>query len=346
MFRIKIKNQTITKANFEEVFASQEKLKPWEIQVFGVLEEWFGANEKISFFTSGTTGIPKAIHFTRSQVKASAKLTADTFGLDKNAKVLLCLPPQYVAGKMMILRAIINGWFLTVVEPKSIPNVESRYDFSALVPLQVDALVKKHRDLLEKIDQVIVGGAPISVPLYRAISGLKNRMYATYGMTETLTHIAIQPLNGSRSSSCFHALHGVILNQDQRDCLTIQAKHITEKIIYTNDVVRFVDFGKFVWLGRIDQVINSGGVKIYPENLEKKLQHLLDRRFYFIGENDEKLGQRLVLCIEGTPYDEVTLRLFENHLKEVLTTYEIPKRIIFVPKMKETESGKIIRVLQ
>ena len=125
--------------------------------------------------------------------------------------------------------------------------------------------------------------------------------------------------------------------------MTIQAKHLGDSFIQTNDVVEFVDFGKFLWKGRFDHVINSGGVKIHPEILEKKLKKWIDRRIIITGEPDEALGTKVVLCIEGEPYDKITFKLFQNHLTETLTKYEVPKKIVFIPKFEETVSGKIIR---
>jgi len=343
LFKIHLENTVITPINLKEVMQINSWKNEWELSLIKVLEEWFGLEDNISFFTSGSTGIPKKVDFTRKQIEGSAKLTALTFNLGQKSKALLCLHPKYVAGKMMVLRTIINGWELTVAEPSRIPFVDKQYDFSAMVPMQIESLIDENSESLEKIQKVIIGGAPISENLHRKILGLSNKCYATYGMTETLTHVAIQQLNGSDMSNCFTGLVGVELNQDENNCLNIIASHLCSDKIQTNDVVRFVDFGKFIWLGRYDNVINSGGVKIHPEQIEKKLEKLINRRLFIYGEEDDKLGEKVVLVIEGKRFDSITLNLLKNHLKDVLSKFEKPKKIISIPKMKETISGKLIR---
>lgn len=344
MFQIHLSNITINSENVLSVLKDNDIHLEWEIALLDVLKSWFSEDVFLSFQTSGSTGTPKVIRFTKDQIRKSAELTASTFKLDGAAKVLLCLHPKYVAGQMMILRAIINDWKLCVVSPGRQPVIENDFDFSAMVPMQLESLLSNDSQSINRIGKLIIGGAPISEKLHRGILKLKTSCFATYGMTETLTHIAVKKLNGNDAENHFSSLKGVELNMDINSCLNIKASHLGD-VIQTNDVVDFVDFGKFIWKGRIDNVINSGGVKIHPEVLEKKIEKIIDRRFYFIGMPDNTLGEKLILCIEGEEYDAVTMKLFKSFLEVELTKYEVPKEIVFVNEIKATKSRKIIREL-
>lgn len=346
LFQLNFKCISLYRSDFNPLYGQDKtNLEEWELGVLAVVEEWCSENDTISFFTSGSTGKPKEIKFLKTQIIKSAEITGSTFGLTAGAKVLLCLPAKYVAGKMMILRAIINNWELDVVKSEKVVEIKSdvNYHFSAMVPLQAAATINNNKESFEQIEKVIIGGAKISSNLHRSLMICGNSCYATYGMTETLTHVAVQNLNGEGASKYFLALEGFELNVNQDNCLNIEAIHLGEDIIQTNDVVEFVDFGKFVWKGRVDNVINSGGVKIQPELLEKKLEEFLENRFFVYGISDEKLGEKVVLFIETNEFDKSTMKLFMDLMTDLFSKYETPKNVLFINKFDETASGKIIR---
>jgi O-succinylbenzoic acid--CoA ligase len=211
-----------------------------------------------------------------------------------------------------------------------------------MVPLQVEKLLDEDPNRLNKTQKIIIGGAPISQRLERRIQQLSSLLFATYGMTETASHVALRQLNGTDRSQFFRLLPGIKANQDQRGCLVLQSDFFSSEIV-TNDIVEFEDFDAFKWLGRYDNIINSGGVKIVPEQVEGKIEDLFDRRFYISSQPDAQLGQRVVLHIEGAPLDSATKSLLQNELVEILDKFEIPKELVFHAKFEETRTGKVNR---
>jgi O-succinylbenzoic acid--CoA ligase len=330
-------------------------------EIHSFLESWFSKSNVIIVQTSGSTGTPKSISLKKELVINSAKATGSFFDLQENTTALLCLPIQYIAGKLMLIRAITLGWQLDVIESSSSPlnEIEKEYDFSAMVPLQLEnSLFKAH--LIKKL---IVGGGVVSNSLQEKLQHISTDVYATYGMTETITHIAVKKLNNYNSlrgagmmqsgiqqknaslqsevnSDFYQTLPNITIYKDQRNCLVIKAPKVSDKIIFTNDVVNLIADTKFVWLGRFDNVINSGGVKLHPEKIEEKLAKIITNRFFVFGIVDEKLGEKLVLIIEGKD-DNTVLKELRNLTN--LTKFEYPKEIYFIEKFVETETRKIQR---
>ncbi|MGQ3089173.1 AMP-binding protein, partial [Flavobacterium sp.] len=251
--------------------------------------DWFDQNSFIEMQTSGTTGAPKRIRVDKQAMVNSAIATGEFFGLRSGIKVLHCLPTQYVAGKMMLVRAFILGWDMDLVAPGSNPleRNETEYDFAAMVPLQAEHSLGK----LHMVKKLILGGAKVSQALSEKLSALSTEIYETYGMTETITHIAAKRVG----EEAFTVLPNVNISKDERNCLVIDPYKICDEPVVTNDVVDIVDESHFIWLGRHDNVINSGGVKLFPEQIEEKLSGKIDRRFYVKGIADEVLGEKLVL---------------------------------------------------
>lgn len=305
--------------------------EPFERAVGDFLMYWFDQNSYIEMHTSGTTGNPKLIRVEKQAMVNSALATGEFFDLAAGIKVLHCLPTQYVAGKMMLVRAFILGWDMDLVAPVSHPleRSETQYDFAAMVPLQAEHSLGK----LHMIKKLILGGAKVSQALSDKLAGLSTAIYETYGMTETITHIAAKRIG----EEAFTVLPNVKISEDERHCLVIDPFLICDEPVVTNDVVKIVDDTHFIWLGRHDNVINSGGVKLFPEQIEEKLSGRIDRRFYVKGVPDEILGEKLVLVIEGESYD-VDKATFKG-----LGKFEKPKDIIFVEKFAETGSGKVKR---
>jgi len=293
--------------------------------------DWFDEKGHVEMQTSGTTGLPKTIKVAKQAMVNSAIATGTYFDLLPGTKALHCLPTQYVAGKMMLVRAFILGWDMTLVEPSATPLERNTtvYDFAAMVPLQAQQSLHK----LSKVKVLILGGAKVSANLAGQLEKLQTEVYETYGMTETITHIAAKHIN----DSAFETLPNVTLSQDERGCLVIHADALTNEPVLTNDVVDIINNTHFIWLGRYDNVINSGGIKLYPEQVEEKLAPHINRRFFVKGVPDETLGEKLVLVIEGESF-EVADDLFAG-----LGKYEKPKQILFAHKFAETGSGKLQR---
>nr|WP_256471532.1 AMP-binding protein [Tenacibaculum sp. XPcli2-G] len=308
--------------------------------VYQFLSDWFNAEDFVVVKTSGSTGKPKPIRLKKEFMINSAKATGTFFRLKENTTALLCLSTGYIAGKMMLVRALTLGWSMDVVAPTSEVEILKEYDFSAMVPLQLRSSLSS----IHKIKKLIVGGGVVANDLIEAIQNKSTEIYATYGMTETITHIAVKKLNNIISNDSekphYKTLPNVQLSQDNRNCLVIDAPKVAEEKIITNDVIRLISDTEFEWLGRYDNVINSGGVKLHPEKIEEKLSKIISNRFFVAGINDKKLGEKLVLIVEGEENDAIS-----NEVRNLLglTKYEIPKAVYFVDKFIETETQKIQR---
>ena len=303
----------------------------FEKPVGNFLLDWFDEKDFIIMQTSGSTGIAKTIYVKKQAMVNSAIATGDFFELSPGDKVLNCLPVKYVAGKLMFVRSFILGLDMDFVAPTSRPlkNNEIIYDFSAMVPLQAQNSIVE----LKNVKKLIVGGAKINDELEKELLKLSTRSFETYGMTETVSHIAAKKVG----DKIFTVLPNVSVNIDERNCLVIEALSISDEKIITNDLVNLISPTQFEFLGRLDNVINSGGIKLMPEQIEEKLTSLISRRFFVTGLPDVDLGEKLVLVIEGEKFD-VDQSIFNK-----LDKYEKPKEILFVPKFKETGNGKIIR---
>lgn len=294
--------------------------------------DWFDSKSYLEVKTSGTTGDAKMIQIPKQAMVNSAIATGDFFDLSPGNKILHCLPVKYIAGKMMFIRAMILGLDTDFVAPSSHPldaTDEENYDFAAMVPLQAKHSTKQ----LKRVKKLIVGGAKVEKTLETTLSKLPTLVYETYGMTETITHIAARKLG----EKAFSVLPKVTISYDDRNCLVIHAPSISDDVIVTNDLVELIDENQFLFLGRIDNVINTGGIKFIPESIEEKLSGKIEHRFFIGGKPDKELGEKIVLAIEGDEFE------VDNSIFDGLEKYEKPKEILFFPKFRETENGKILR---
>ena len=318
-------------------------------------QSWSGGKANFSVQTSGSTGIPKTIDLTREQMQRSAQATAEALRLKKGDQALVCLPLKFIAGKMMLVRCFEIGMKPIVVPPSSNPlaalSEMQRIDFAAFVPLQLQTVLEsagKHLPQLNRMKAIIVGGAAINPDLELKIQSLQAPVYATFGMTETVAHIALKRLNGMDKSTYYTALPGIDLDVDDRECLTIQGTVTNSKQVITNDRVRLIGKHEFEWLGRVDNVINSGGVKVQSEKVEKIVASVLTQfrispRFFVGGLKDDRLGQKVTLLFESNPLPENIEDNFMKQLQKALHRYEMPKEIRYLEKFAETETGKIMR---
>ncbi len=327
------------------------------LDIFIFLEKWFDENDVVEVQTSGSTGKPKNILLKKQYMVNSALATGEFFNLFENTNVLLCLSVNYIAGKMMLVRALTLGWNLDFMAPISNPlkNNTKKYDFVAMVPLQLENSL----DNIPNVKKIIVGGAPVSNQLLNKIQRLDTEIYSTYGMTETITHIAVKKLNNfslfaESNQNIRHAelvsashcltLPNIKISKDKRNCLVIDAPNISDQKIVTNDIVEIISSTEFKWIGRLDTVINSGGVKLFPEEIESKLSKCIKSEFFVAGIKDKILGEKLILIIENSDQNSNKELIFNqiNSLK-TLDKYQKPKEIFFIDKLIKTSTEKINR---
>lgn len=317
--------------------------------VVNFVEEWESQLPVLRISTSGSTGNPKTFEFSRAQVEASAKYTGQFFDFKKGETILLSLSPNFVAGKLMLVRAMLHEMKI-VVAPlhsnplKEIENFSSVIKLAAFVPYQINEILKDEhsKNVYQKIENVIIGGAEISPELELQISHLKNKNYSTFAMTETLTHFALRKVDGK--TDYYTCLPGIKINQDSRGCLIVEPNNILKESLVTNDIIEKIDETKFRWKGRIDNVINSGAIKIVPELDEKLIVHLFgEKRFYITSKKNETLGEECILIIEDFLWNEKNQLEILMQIEKILPKYHSPKSILFFDKFPETKNGKIIR---
>lgn len=348
----------------------------YETEALAFCRAWLSGQAEFTLHTSGSTGTPKPIRLTRSQMKASAQVTGQTLGLQAGDAALVCLNIRYVAGIMMLVRGLELGLPMTIIEPTSNPLLDfstERFAFTALVPLQLQTILASGSSpdwsaklaILNGMKAILVGGAATSPSLEKALQVITAPVYATYGMTETVSHIALRRLNGPDVHDLFTALAGVELGTDERGCLHITSAATNFERIQTNDVVDLVDPAHFRLLGRADRVINTGGVKVQPEQVEQLIMNLLaksnygidstERRLFVTGLPDERLGQRVVVILEQRAensmhetqrgaennLDSGLLALLQEAVREKLGPYAVPKELITVAHFSETPTGKV-----
>ncbi|MEH6680017.1 MAG: AMP-binding protein [Sediminicola sp.] len=303
------------------------------------LLDWSNDRPTVAVNTSGSTGKPKSILLKKENMIASAKATGSYFGLKQGDKALLCLPADYIAGKMMLVRAMVLGLELDYVAPGSLPlkGISKQYDFAAMIPLQTENSLAE----LKYIKRLIIGGAPVSEKLLARLKLSTTDIFETYGMTETITHIAVRAINGKDNTDYFTSLPGITVKADNRECLVIYAPEILDGPLVTNDIVNLKSKTEFEWLGRFDNVINSGGIKLSPEKLEKKMAPFITDRFFLTGLEDAVLGQKLVLVLESKNVAPDFLPTLKKSAR--LEKFETPKGILALTDFRETPNGKVDR---
>ena len=319
-------------------------VEDWRVDVFHFIRDFLDGSTPITQRTSGTTGEPKLLELRREAMLQSAKMTLDYFSLQPGNTALLCLPVEYIAGKMMVVRALSGGLNLLTVKPKGNPleTIHSPVDFAAMVPLQVFESLKDATKL-KWIKKLIIGGGAIPNSLRSEINRLTEPVvYETFGMSETYTHFAVRRINGEHPSSFFEVLKGASVVPDERGCATVDIPGITEGRIITNDLVEMKSADSFEWLGRVDNVISSGGIKIIPEMLEEKIRQITGREGVVISLPDPRLGERLVLVVESAS-DDLPRQEWMDHFRKILKRYELPSAIYSVSELPRNRAGKVIR---
>ena len=321
--------------------AVQWKFTSPEMQLQQEVEQFINKWQNDALFeikSSGTTGTPQRFQFSRAQLTLSAQNSIDAFGLDAQTRALLCLPLSSIGGLMLLARALVGDFQLTIQEASARPlaNLEEPIDFIALVPTQLQQSLQHDLQKLKAIKQILVGGGELNTDLQQACKDAELNVWLSYGMTETLSHVALKQISPI-TASCFTALAGIHFSS-KNNCLVIHYPQLQPQPLYTKDLVEVLTPTSFRWLGRADHAINSGGFKIIPELLEQKLAGHFQNPFFTAGLPDEKWGQIVVIIFEGSiPSDYL-------HFDGIgLTTAEIPKKYACVPVFKRTSTHKIQR---
>lgn len=297
------------------------------------LEQWHSPEAWVEAHTSGSTGKPKLIRLLKSDMLASARATNQFFGLGADSLYHCPLSINYIAGKMMAVRALASGGRYLFTTPSVAPEFVP-CSLLAIVPAQVEALLQS--TLLSQIGAVIIGGAALSDERRRALASAGVSAFESYGMTETCSHVALRSVN----DNFFRAMPGVSFELDSRGCLVVNVPHLYINKVSTNDIVELIDASSFRWLGRYDNIINTGGIKVIPEQLESILQSLGAEpdTFYITSAPDERWGNRIIAVVQKGPAVEAlgeAVKLIENRLR--------PKETIIVDALPRTDNGKIQR---
>ena len=306
------------------------------------LEEWHNGRDTLLVHTSGSTGTPKPLWVEKRRMEASARITCEFLGLHEGDTALLCMPLDYIAGKMMVVRALTCGLKLVSITPSGHPlqSVTETIDFAAMVPMQVynSLQVAEERERLMQIHHLIIGGGAVDDNLAAELAGFPNYVWSTYGMTETLSHIALRRLNGPEASEWYTPFPSVSLSLTDEGCLIIDAPLVCADRLTTNDMAEIDSQGRFRILGRKDNVICSGGIKIQIEEVERLLKPHLAAPFLITKCKDKRFGEAVVLLTESD-----NLVAIEKICADVLPRFWQPRRCLQVERLPLTETGKPAR---
>lgn len=305
------------------------------------LREWEDDSPTVWVQTSGSTGTPKAMRVEKERMRASARVTCRFLGLKEGDTALLCMPLQYIAGKMMAVRAQVAGLKLIPVAPCGHPlkHLKEAPDFAAMIPMQVynSLQAAEEKETLTHIRRLIIGGGAIDTALEQALQDFPNPVWSTYGMTETLSHIALRRINGSEASKWYTPFDNVSVRLSEEGTLIVRAPEVCAEELTTNDMAEINADGRFRILGRKDNIINSGGVKIQIEQVEAVLKEHLEVPFQITAAPDARLGETVAMLYEGSPEQAASL---QRICKEILPPYRVPRRYLAVGVLPLTGTGK------
>ncbi len=311
-------------------------------------KDWILGKEEYTFLTSGSTGAPKEIRISRSMLELSARKSIEALGLSGISSALLCINPEFIGGTQMITRAIVGNYTLHVTEPRSFPIEKGRnpVDFISLVPLQLDSLISDPygNEFLQKCKIILVGGAGLTPAIEKKAQNLDTPVYHSYGMTETASHIALRRVNGKQASPFYTMLPGNDVHLNEQNCLVFDGDLIPAETMTTHDIGEIKSGNQFLVKGRKDNIINSGGIKISPESLEKLIAENLDENsnpdsFLISSLEDEKLGHKITLVTDDQTKD------WEGIINGIKwPQYFKPKELVLLPSIPKTLSGKIDRL--
>lgn len=316
----------------------------WQRDIFEFIMEWFDEKTFVQAKTSGSTGEPKSIQLEKGKMLQSAKMTGEFFNFQEDKKALLCLSPQFIAGKMMIVRTLIWQMELICVKPDGHPleKLNQNIDFAAMIPLQLRNSIQNPSQL-NRIKNILIGGGVLDKEVESQIQNISSRCYSSFGMTETLSHVAIKTINGAGKSKNYKALNNIYFSLDKRSCLKIDAPFLLNAPVITNDIVKLISNTEFKWLGRFDNVINSAGIKLFPEQIEEQIAPFINQPFFLIGTPDKHLGEKMLLMIESSDKNESLKKEIQSKIDAYLETFQRPRKIIMVSEFKRTLTGKVQR---
>lgn len=313
----------------------------WDLYLF--LNEWFNDSPVITVHTSGSTGAPKELIARKDQMMQSARLTCEFLNLQAGDTALLCMNLRYIGAMMVVVRSLVAGLNLIVRPASGHPlfDISEPLKFAAMVPLQVYNTLHtpEEKEQLKQTEILIIGGGAVDEALEAEIKSLPIAVYSTYGMTETLSHIALRRLNGNSASNHYYPFSSVELSLSPENTLIIKAPLVCDDILQTNDIARIYPDGSFTILGRKDNVINSGGIKIQAEEIEKKLRPYILMPFVITSVPDQRLGQAVTLLIAG----QLDTKEIEDKLQTILEPYYRPRYILTTDYIPQTKNGKISR---
>lgn len=348
--RLNAGNQWLTTQDLMKGIPSVS-LSDQENRVVQLCRDWLTGKQEFEFQTSGSTGTSKKIRFKRNQLESSARLTEQALQLRPGYTALVCLDVRFIAGAMMVIRSLVTGMDMIIRDPAANPlaEISETIDFAALVPYQLQTVLEQTPSALLHVRKVIIGGANLPANSIERLQSFPVDFYATYGMTETITHVALQKLNGSYRQDYFQLLPGIRASTDDRGCLILHVPHVRSEPIVTNDVVALLEETKFRWVGRFDRVINSGGVKVQPEKIEKAAESIftqlgVEKRFFIVGIPDPKLGEKVALILEGPKIVREKEQQILAMLSQCVALYEVPKILLFIDHFIETNTQKIDRL--
>ena len=309
-------------------------------EVTSFIKSWGNDEKVIAIYTSGSTGKPKNIELAKEKMQISARKTLEYFKIEKGSSALLCLSLETIAGKMMLVRSLIGELKLHVVTVSTNPilALKNPIDFVALVPMQLEAAIDTAFEKLKSIKTILVGGAPVSEELIQKLKDKKITVFQSYGMTETISHVAIRKI-GFETEEYYEALPGITFSSDEQRLIIDYPEVLSEKL-RTNDCVNLIDSKHYQYLNRYDFIINTGGIKVNPEEIELKLKPLLKQPFFIWFVKDVHLGQKIVLVVQET----INLKLKKKDFTHYLNKYEIPKNYCQIKDFVLSKSQKIDRI--
>ncbi len=324
-------------------FPKSERAFRREVKAFA--EEFCSsASGVVRLATSGSTGSPTEIEVPKAAMRESALATARALSLQRGDAALLCLPMRYVAGKMMAVRALVCGLRLVLRAPSLHPlstPLPTLPAFAAFTPAQVAEMLRVPDEAarLRRIRKIIIGGGAIPTALSDELRTFPGEVWSTYGMTETLSHIALRRLSGTAASDAYRPLSGVSVSLSTEGTLVVSAPKIGVASLTTNDLAEILPDGTFRVLGRRDNVVVSGGMKLQIEALEARLASL-GMPFVLTAVPSTVFGEALTMLYVGTAADAESLR---ERCQKLLERREVPKHFFAVGALPLTETGKPAR---
>ena len=326
------------KSTLEEAFGKRYGTESFYADVAQFLAEWFADGPTIKVHTSGSTGKPKELWVEKERMMNSARMTLDFLGLQQGDSALLCMPLPYIAGKMVVVRAIVGRLNLKPITPSGHPlkEVSTPLQFAAMIPMQVfnSLQVEEERQRLMSIGHLIIGGGAIDKEMGKALQSFPNRVWSTYGMTETLSHIALRRISGKEASAWYTPFDNVRLSLSEEGTLVINAPKVSAEELTTNDMVQFNPQGQFQIIGRKDNIINTGGIKVQIEQVEEQLSQVLSVPYMITAAPDEKFGEKIVLLTTSSDREQIDKAI------KTLPRYWQPKEIHTIKALPLTGTGK------